>query len=79
MPTIFRFKGWRVMIYTMDHLPPHVHVIGTNGQVVFVLLKDNIELREMIGVKSKELAEIEKELLKQLPQLQSAWEQIHGN
>ncbi|WP_178112996.1 DUF4160 domain-containing protein [Acerihabitans arboris] len=67
------------MIYTMDHLPPHVHVIGTNGQVVFVLLKDNIELREMIGVKSKELAEIEKELLKQLPQLQSAWEQIHGN
>ncbi|TCL03683.1 uncharacterized protein DUF4160 [Sodalis ligni] len=79
MPTIFRFKGWRVMIYTMDHLPPHVHVIGANGQVVFVLLKDNIELREMIGVKPKELAEIEKELLNQLPQLQSAWEQIHGN
>ncbi|QWA12797.1 DUF4160 domain-containing protein [Sodalis ligni] len=67
------------MIYTMDHLPPHVHVIGANGQVVFVLLKDNIELREMIGVKPKELAEIEKELLNQLPQLQSAWEQIHGN
>lgn len=67
------------MIYTMDHLPPHVHVIGANGQVVFVLLKDTIELREMIGVKPKELAEIEKELLNQLPQLQSAWEQIHGN
>ncbi len=33
----------------------------------------------MIGVKPKELAEIEKELLKQLPQLQAAWGQIHGN
>ncbi len=67
------------MIYTMDHLPPHVHVIGTNGQVVFVLMQDGVELREMIGVKPKELAEIEKELLKQLSQLQAAWGQIHGN
>ncbi len=67
------------MIYTMDHLPPHVHVIGTNGQVVFVLMQDGVELREMIGVKPKELAEIEKELLKQLSQLKAAWGQIHGN
>ncbi len=67
------------MIYTMDHLPPHVHVIGANGQAVFILLADSIELREMVGIKPRELAEIEKELLEQLPQLQTAWEHIHGN
>ena len=79
MPTVFRFKGWRVMIYTLDHLPPHVHVIGTQGEAIFVLHEgtSDVELRESFGIKNTELREIAQELLKRFSELASAWRKIH--
>lgn len=67
------------MIYTLDHMPPHVHVIGGKGEAVF-LLRDSlclVELRESFGVSDKELAEIENELISQFPALVAAWRRIH--
>ena len=37
MPTILRFRGLRVMIYTHDHWPPHVHVIAPEAQAKIAL------------------------------------------
>lgn len=37
MSTIFRFQGYRVVIYTNDHRPPHVHVIGPGAEAIFWL------------------------------------------
>jgi hypothetical protein len=37
MPTIKRIDGLRVMIYSNDHPPPHVHVIGADREAVFEL------------------------------------------
>ena len=37
MPTISRFDGLRVVIYPADHRPEHVHVIGAEGEAVFIL------------------------------------------
>ena len=37
MPTLLRTGRLRVTIYPNDHPPPHVHVIGANGEAVFLL------------------------------------------
>jgi hypothetical protein len=35
MPTIATINGYRVVIYTADHRPAHVHVIGAGFEIVF--------------------------------------------
>ncbi len=37
MPTVLRFDAYRVVIYTNDHCPAHVHVIGPQGRAIFEL------------------------------------------
>jgi hypothetical protein len=37
LPAILRFRNLRVVIYTEDHSPAHVHVIGPDGRAVFLL------------------------------------------
>jgi len=32
MATIFRVRGLRVVIYSNDHWPPHVHVVGRDRE-----------------------------------------------
>ena len=33
MPIIFRKEGFRFIIRTHDHLPPHVHVLKSEGHI----------------------------------------------
>jgi Domain of unknown function (DUF4160) len=33
MPTVLRQRGFRVVIYLNDHLPPHVHIFKGGGEV----------------------------------------------
>ena len=51
MPTILRFAGVRVVIYTNDHRPAHVHVIGDGCEAVFEMncAGGPIVLRENYG------------------------------
>ena len=37
MPTIFTYAGHRVVIYSNDHRPAHVHVLGNGCEAVFEL------------------------------------------
>ena len=37
MPTVLRIGGLRVAIFPSDHLPAHVHVIGAEGEAMFIL------------------------------------------
>ena len=32
MPTLFRSNDCRVMMYSSDHLPPHVHILMRDGR-----------------------------------------------
>jgi Domain of unknown function (DUF4160) len=67
MPTILRFRGLRVMIYSYDHRPPHVHVIGPGaearialgeeGEQPWVITNDGLSRRHVVEA----LAEIEGE------------------
>jgi hypothetical protein len=79
MPTIFRLDGLRVVIYTNDHSPEHVHVIGTNKEAVFELHcpEGPVTLREFYGFTKKQLRWLIDEITAQLLVLCSAWESIH--
>ena len=80
MPTVLRFRGLR-MIYSYDHRPPPVHVIGPGaearialgdeGERPWVMTNDGLSRRHVVEA----LAEIERnrDLLIQ------RWREIHGD
>ena len=51
MPNVLpTFKGWRVVIFTNDHRPPHVHVMGVEEHARFELQCDLEQLQVMSNV-----------------------------
>ncbi len=81
MPTVSRIGGLNVRIYTNDHRPAHVHVMGPNGEAVFELnCPDGPPiLREIHGkVTRAEATKIVAALAKMLSELCEKWSEIHG-
>lgn len=80
MPTALRFEGLRVAIYSNDHRPAHVHVIGRGCEAVFHLNcpVGPTEIRENYGFSRREISKIESALTEYLAELCRAWEDIHG-
>ena len=82
MPNVLPlFKGWRVVIFTNDHRPPHVHVVGAEEHARFELLCDlgHVQLISNIRFGVSQLKQIERYLSNHLAQLCSEWERIHGH
>jgi len=81
MPTVYRTNGLRVVIYPNDHRPAHVHVIGTDGEAVFVLNcpEGPPALRESYGFSSSLLNGIRQQLTAVLAALCTQWEAIHDD
>ncbi len=80
MPTILRFAGLRVVIYTNDHRPVHVHVIGDGCEAVFEMNCGGgpIILRENYGFALVRLRRIKATLQEHRTMICSAWKRIHG-
>jgi len=80
MPTVFRFDGLRVVIYPADHRPEHVHVIGPDGEAVFILNcpAGPPELRENYGFSRPQVGRIKDELASKAAVLCEEWGRIHG-
>jgi Domain of unknown function (DUF4160) len=82
MPNVLPpIKGWRVVIYTNDHRPPHVHVIGVEEHARFELLCDlgRVLLMSNIGFGVGQLKRIETYLLNHIAHLCKEWGNIHGH
>lgn len=81
VPTVLRLNGLRVVIYPNDHRPPHVHVIGPDGEAVFVLgCPDGPpKLRESRGFDRHGLARVRAELAAHVADLCERWRAIHGS
>ena len=82
MPNVLPpFKRWRVVIFTNDHHPPHVHVIGTEEHARFELLCDlgHVQLMSNIGFELSQLKQVERYLLNHLTRLCTEWGRIHGH
>jgi hypothetical protein len=75
------FKGWRIVIFTNDHRPPHVHLIGPEESARFELLCDlgQVKLMDSIDFKLAQLQRIEGYLLNHIAHLCSEWERIPGH
>lgn len=81
MPTVLRIDGLRVVIYPNDHRPSHVHVIGAEGEAVFVLNcpQGPPALREVFGFDRRRTSVIAERLAGALPVLCEKWSAIHGD
>lgn len=80
MPAVFRFDGLRVVIYPADHRPEHVHVIGADGEAVFILNgpAGPPAPRESYGFSRPQVGRIKDELASKVAVLCEEWRKIHG-
>lgn len=71
----------RVMIYTNDHRPAHVHVWDGKRQAVFNLNcpAGSVELRENYGFSLPEVNDLVQTLQIHVQSLCTEWEMIHGH
>lgn len=80
MATIDRLDGLRIVVYSNDHRPAHVHVIGSGCEAVFDLNcpEGPVVLRENYGFSRMQITRIRKALATNLNILCTRWREIHG-
>ncbi len=81
MPTVLRIGGLRVVIFSSDHRPAHVHMKGADGEAVFNLHCPGgpPALRESYGFKRPDLNGIKATLTGALTFLCAEWSRIHAD
>ena len=81
MPTVMRIDGLRVAIYSNDHRPPHVHVMGAGREAVFLLNAsgETPTLRGNLGFTTGELNRIAAILAENSVRLRAEWERLHAD
>lgn len=75
-PTILRQGSYRVVIYTHDHPPAHVHVISAGRFAKFSL--DPVILLDHEGYHGRDIRTIERMIIDNRSLLLDAWNEIHG-
>lgn len=60
MPELFRFYGFVFMLFSLEHEPIHIHVVGKEGQAKFVFDGQEFALQESKNVKLNDLKRIAK-------------------
>jgi hypothetical protein len=81
MGTVLRIGAWRVMIYTQDHRPSHVHVVSGAGRAKILLnCPDDPAVPEHArGMDAAILRRLVREIENELTRLCNAWRETHGN
>lgn len=80
MVVVHRAHGFRFVIYTLDHEPAHVHIVGEEGQAKINLLGagGRPELIWSVGVKRLDLRRLFAEVVERREAFLKDWERIHG-
>ncbi|NWA02566.1 DUF4160 domain-containing protein [Pseudomonas gingeri] len=81
MVTTARFDDIRIVIYSNDHRPCHVHVMTREDEAVFYLgcPEGPPELRENHGFSYKRLKLLSAQLAADLAYQCKQWKEIHGD
>jgi hypothetical protein len=81
MPTILRFRNFRVVIWPNDHTPAHVHALRSADFAIVILSCWNgvPYMRESKGITAAEHRAILKFVKDNQTTLCEAWEAIHGD
>lgn len=79
MPTVLRSGALRFVIYPNDHDPPHVHVIGPDGEAKIALGAPGYRphLLQTEGLSRRELGSALREVDAQSELLWECWRRIH--
>lgn len=81
MVVIHREAGLRFVIYVDDHDPPHVHVIGTGGEMkVFLFGPDGRPLIDYtVSMKTNDRRRAMDVIDQHKHAFHTRWQQIHGS
>jgi hypothetical protein len=80
MIVVHRAGGFRFVIYTSDHEPAHVHVIGDGHAKINLVGPDGApELVFSVGIKKSDMRRLLAEAAEHREELLERWERIHGN
>jgi hypothetical protein len=86
MVTLLRYGRIRVVIYSEDHRPSHVHVVGADqAAILFLNCNDDplshgpVAIRESYGFLARELAPIIEQVEANLDLLCTEWRRVHGD
>ena len=74
MVTVFRVRRFRIVIYSNDHPPAHVHAIGPECEAKIALGEEGEH-----GLTRAELEAVLTEIGEQVELLRQRWRDIHGN
>ena len=78
MIVVHRAGGYRFVIYTSDHEPAHVHVIGDGHAKINLVGRDGVpELVFSIGIKKSDMRRLLAEAMDHREELLERWERIH--
>ena len=78
MPTLFKLFGLIFRIYTRDHRPPHVHVISQEGEAIFTVSEDRVEMRENKGMRQKDISLSLSVIYENKELILKEWENYHN-
>ena len=79
MVVVHRAHGFRIVIYTQDHEPAHVHVTGPGRAKINLLGPDGRpEVVDVVGIKKSDMRRLLTEVTEHRDRLMQKWERIHG-
>jgi Domain of unknown function (DUF4160) len=79
MVVIHRAYGFRFVIYTLDHEPAHVHVVGEGQAKINLLGPGGLpQLVASTGIKRSDMRRLYAEVVERRVEFLKDWERIHG-
>jgi len=78
--TVYRDRNLRIAIHSNDHPPPHVHVIGPDGEACIAIGDDTMapEVWDFQGLAVREVITALRLIARHQTDLLNAWRKIHG-
>jgi hypothetical protein len=78
MPTVLREGPYRIMIYSHDHPPAHVHVVR-DGRAVKIELTPDVQIVYYHPKLRSEIGKIKEVVTENLELLMEKWNELHGD
>lgn len=79
MVVVHRAHGFRVIIYTQDHEPAHVHIVGPGRAKINLLGPDDRpEVVDVVGIKKSDMRRLLNEVTEHRDRFMREWRRIHG-
>jgi hypothetical protein len=79
MVVVHRARGYRFVIYTLDHAPAHIHITGPGQAKINLLGPDGSpEIVWSIGISRSDMRHLLAEATARRDVFLQDWERIHG-